>query len=462
LKILDASTKNRRLTYESPAPDTGLSVAPDAPDRSSVEPRGEGSSPWNLYTARERRRFLVVLSLMAVSNNFDYYILGVVLEPIKQEFHVSDAQLGLLSGFCFAMCFAFASFPFARWSDRGDRRAALSFALAGWSVMTLFFGVATSFWQLVLARFGVGAMEPGATPAGQSLIADYYPPERRGAALAIMISGSSVGCLLALALGGYMAATLGWRHAFLIAGGVGIVLALITRLVLHEPRLRLGFPSAKRQAETFKQAIKRLAGKPSFVYTLLGMSVFYVFSLGVMTFLPSFMMRSLHASLERLSLTWGIAVSAAGFFGTLAGGWLADRLSRVDIRWYAWLSMIGCVVGALLYWWALSTNDLWVFVAVEFVAELVLQTGIFAAWPAIHAVCGNPRRATALAIVSFAFVLVGGGIGPLAAGAISDALSARFGTQSLRYSLDIMTLTLLPAAILFYCSARAMTHDQEE
>jgi len=429
-------------------------IAPSIPVSASVP-------PWSLYSERQRRLFLTTLFLLTVSGNFDYYVLGVVLEPIKREFGVSDTQLGLLSGFCFALCYALAALPYARWSDRGNRRTVLAFALTGWSAATLFFGLARSFWQLALARLGVGAMEPGATPPAQALVVDYYPPERRGVALGIMLAGGSIGMLIALALGGYITATLGWRNAFLIAGWVGVGLAILTQLTLAEPRQQLGFPAAQEQSESSVQAVVQLCRKPSFVYTTIGISLLYFFSLGVTTFLPSYMLRSLHVSLEQISLTWGIAISVANLVGTLLGGWLADRLSRRDIRWYAWMSAMVCAAGAVLYWIALSTHSLYSLVSIEFVAELLLWTGTFASWPAVHAVCGSPRRGMAIAVLQFAYILVGSGLGPVATGALSDALSAHYGPESLHYALLIMTGSLLPAAVAFIWSGRSMAQDQE-
>lgn len=416
---------------------------------------------WTLYSERQRLGYLAILFLVQISGNFDYYVLGVVLEPIKREFHVSDAALGVLSGFCFGLCYALAALPYARWSDRGNRRKVLAVALAGWSLMTLLFGFARSFLQLGMARVGVGAMEPGATPPAQSLIADYFPPERRGSALAIMLAGGSVGYLIGGALGGYISATLGWRNAFFIAGAVGLVLAVVTQFCLAEPRSQLGYPSATSGAETLAQAIKHLRVKRSYVYTLVGMSLLYFFSLGVTTFVPSFLIRALHVSLVRVSVTWGVAIAVANLLGILAGGWIADRLSRRDIRWYAWQSAIACVVGASLYWWALASNDLRSFVGIYFLAELVIWSGTFAAWPAVHAICGNSRRGMAIAVLQFAYILLGG-VGPLAAGALSDLFAPAYGVQSLRYSMDVITFTLVPAAIAFYLSGRAMVRELEE
>jgi MFS family permease len=417
--------------------------------------------PAGWYTERQRSGFLVILFLLTISSNFDYYVLGVVLEPIKREFHVSDTELGLLSGFCFALCYAVAALPFARWTDRGNRRTALTVALAGWSVMTMLSGLAQSFWQLAVARLGVGAMEPGATPPAQSLIADYFPPHRRGFAIALSLAGGSMGYLMGLALGGFITAKLGWREAFLIAGAFGVALAIATRFILAEPRLILGFPSARAREESSAGAIRQLFAKRSFLFTVAGISLFYFFSLGVTTFLPSLMMRTLNASLEQISVTWGVAIALANLLGTLIGGWLADRLGRRDVRWYAWLSAIACLAGAALYWLALASTHLGTFVAIEFVAELLLWTGTFATWPAMHAVCGNSRRGMAIAVAQFFYVLIGSGFGPLATGALSDALGPRFGPASLQHALNLMTLSLIPAAIAFCLSGRWLVRDQE-
>jgi len=273
-----------------------------------------------LYSERQRRGFLAIIFLGIVCGMLDYVMLGVALDLIKHEFQVSDTALGLLSGVCFALLWAMAALPFARWSDRGNRRTVFCTSLGGWSFMTVLFGLAQSFTQLALARTGVGALGPGATPAAQSLLADYFPPERRGSAIAIMLAGTSVGGLAGVGLGGYIAAILGWRSAFLMAGGAGIVLALVARMVLAEPRLQLGFPAGGSQGETLGQVVVRLWNKPSYLRVLLGMCGWMFYIIGTTTFLPAFMMRSLHATLTQVSLTWGVTSAVSNLVGTLAGG----------------------------------------------------------------------------------------------------------------------------------------------
>jgi predicted MFS family arabinose efflux permease len=419
--------------------------------------------PWTLYGPWQRWGFLSILFLITTSNYYDYYILSVVLDPIKREFHVSDSMLGLLSGFCFALSYALAALPIARWADRGNRRTVITVALAGWSIMTAACGLAQSFGQLLLARLAVGAAEPGAVPPSQSLIADYFPPERRATALTIMSQwGAAAGGLLGIGLGGYIAATQGWRMAFIWAGLPGLMLAAIVRIKIPEPRSRLGFPVTGLQAESVTKALMRLRGKRSFLYMLGGFSIFMLSNFAIAVFVPSFIIRSFHASLEQATTLWGVDLTVADMIGALAGGWLADRLSQKDIRWYAWLPAIAFGLGMPLYGLALSAHDLWTFIAIVFPGEAILALGVAVVYPAIHVVCGNRRRVMAIAVLHCSCMFFGGGFGPLAAGALSDAFGSAYGNESLRYSLISMLSLLIPAAAAFYWAARAIRTDRED
>jgi MFS family permease len=417
---------------------------------------------WQLYGNRQRWFFLAVLFLVTVSNYFDYFILSVLLDPIKHEFHLSDTRLGLLGGFSFALCYALTALPIARWADNGNRRTVITVALAGWSVMTAICGFAQSYLQLVLARIGVGIMEPGALPPAQSLIADYFPPDRRATAMAILTQGgSAAGWLVGVVLGGYIAATYGWRMAFLVGGLPGIALAVIARLVLDEPRSRRGGDGPLHETEGLLASVSRLRRKRSFIWAVVGVSVYTTFSYGVGIFLPSFMIRTLHATLEQVSFTWGFAISGANLLGALFGGWLADYLGKTNVRWYVRLPAIACAAGAPIYWLALASSHMWSFIFIDFLAEFVIAAGIPAVFVAVHAVCGNRRRAMATAIVLFSINLFGSGLGPLVAGALSDALNGLYGSDSLRHSLSAMVFFLVPASVAFYWSSRMMNSDLE-
>ena len=423
----------------------------------------EAVAPWTLYSTAQRWRLLTILFVVITTSYFDCFVISVLLEPIKREFHVSDTMLGLLSGLCFSLLYAVVALPVARWVDRGNRRTVIAVGLTAWSAMTVLCGLAVSFSQLALARLGVGATESGAMPAAQSLVVDYFPAEQRATALATLTTAAgSVGYLLAICLGGFVTATYGWRAAFVLIGAPGVLLALVAQLALSEPRCRLGFPRAHTRTESVWQTLAQLRAKKSFPYMLIGLSLYALFGYGVTTFfLPSYMMRSLHATLEQVSQTWGFSISSANVIGAVVGGRLTDRLIKRDVRWHVWLPAIACVLGGLVYWVALTIQHFWSFLVVEFLAEAILAIGVPAAFAAVHTVCGERRRAMAVAIVYFFFTLCGAGLGPLVVGVLSDLLNTVYGVESLRYSLIAMLLILIPSAAAFYWSGRWMPHELE-
>ena len=418
--------------------------------------------PWSFYSARQRWWMLAILFLVITSNYCDSFFIAVLLEPIKQEFHVSDTMLGLLSGFCFAVSYAVAALPVAHWADRGNRRTVITATLTIWSAMTALCGFARSFWQLAVLRFGVGAAAPGALPPAQSLIADYFPAERRATALGILTAAMNVGLLLGIAMGGYIAASQGWRAAFILVGAPGLLLALATRLFLAEPRSDAGFAGERSATESLPQTLRRLRGKRSYLYALIGISVYCIYAFGVTMFLPSYMIRSLGASLGQASTTWGVAITAANVVGSVVGGWLTDALSRRDVRWYGWLPALTCAAGAALYWLAFAVPHFWGFIGVEFLAETALAIGFPAVYAGVHCVCGHQRRSMAVGVLFLAMMVCGNGLGPVTAGTLSDAFSSAFGVGSLRYSLITLVVLMLPASAAFLVSARAMPEELED
>jgi MFS family permease len=420
------------------------------------------NGPWSLYGARERWAFMALLLFVSTLNVVDRVIISVLLEPIKNEFRLSDTMLGFLSGFGFALCYATAGLPFARWADRGDRSTVIALALGVWSAMTVLCGFAQAWWQLVLARMGVGIAESGSQPPTQSLIADYFPPDGRALAIACLNATGNIGYLIGIALGGYIAAHHGWRAAFVLVGAPGVLLALLIRWLLPEPRLRLGWQRATIMAEPLRGTIRQLTGKRSFRSALVAISLYSFFGYAIAMFLPGFMQRSLHASLAEVSVTFGVTMFASSALGALSGGVIADRLGARDIRWLAWLPAAACTLAVPLYALAFAANQLWMFLACCGLAEALLAAGFPAAYAAIHAVCGSARRATAFAIMFLTTTLFGLGLGPLCLGAMSDALGDAFGAESLRYAMSAMLLALLPAAASFYGLGRFIPRERED
>ncbi|MFV3074353.1 spinster family MFS transporter [Niveispirillum fermenti] len=426
-------------------------------------PLSPGAEPWRLYTPRQRNLFLFVLFLVGTSNYVDRNIVGVLLEPIKAEFGVSDAMLGLLSGLSFALFYATLGIPVARWADRGDRRFVITLALTVWSLMTVLCGMAQNFWQLAAARVGVGVGEAGAIPPAQSLIADYFPPDQRAKALGAYLMCSIAGYILGLVAGGWIAVHYGWRAAFIIVGLPGLALALVTRTVLREPRLAGGTlrPPAGG-GESVMATFRILMRKPSYRNMIYSMTFYFLVSYGALIFLASFMVRVHQIDLATVGMIIGIQSAVGAVIGNLAGGALADKLAKRDPAWLARMPGWGLLLVAPFYQVAFLMPDMVSMLAVLSVTGIVLTGAVPSMFSALHVVCGSPRRAMAVALVFFFANLIGLGLGPVATGLISDMLAPSLGpAESLRYALIIILLALVPSGIFMLRAARHLNADAE-
>src|SRR6478736_2551310 len=186
----------------------------------------------NLY----RNYVLVMLTLVYVFNFVDRQLLVILQESIKKELHLSDTQLGMLSGFTFAIFYVTLGIPIARFADKRNRKNTVALSLGLWSIMTACSGLARNFSQLLLARIGVGVGEAGGSPSAHAMISDYFPPQKRSTALSIYSAGLYFGVLIGFLMGGYLNQHLGWRTAFFVVGIPGIIFSLLFYVTIKEPR----------------------------------------------------------------------------------------------------------------------------------------------------------------------------------------------------------------------------------
>ncbi len=191
----------------------------------------------NIQAPDTRTRYYVLglLTVVYSFNFIDRQLLSILQESVKKEMLLSDGQLGLLTGFAFAMFYVLAGLPIARWADRGNRRDIVAGSLVVWSLMTALCGMAQNFWQLLAARIGVGIGEAGGSPPSHSMISDTFPPEQRATALSFYSVGINIGILFGFLLGGYLNEVFGWRVAFLVVGLPGVLLGVVVRYTMAEP-----------------------------------------------------------------------------------------------------------------------------------------------------------------------------------------------------------------------------------
>jgi predicted MFS family arabinose efflux permease len=396
-----------------------------------------------------------------VVNFLDRQVIAILLQAIKADLGVSDSALGFLSGIAFAALYSVLGVPLARLADRGARRTLIAVALAVWSGMTALQGFATSFFWLVLARVGVGIGEAGCSPPAHSLIADLFAPARRATALSIYALGIPIGGAIGLYGGGLLREAFDWRTALVIVGLPGLALAVLVRLTLREPTRGWweGAPK-KQELPSLGEVARVLRARRSFVHMALAGALHAFYGYGAGAFNPAFLER-VHglAPLEIGAWLGGIAATT-GVLGTFLGGWLTDRVSGRDQRWYAWLPGIASVLAVpfvlLFYLWDEGREALALAALPAILAGLYLGP----TFAMTQALVPPPMRAQAAAVLLLILNLIGMGLGPQFVGLLSDLLAPRFGIESIRWSLlATIVVGALWSAVHYFLAARTLRED---
>jgi predicted MFS family arabinose efflux permease len=414
----------------------------------------------NAISSRVAGYGLFMLTLVYAFNFVDRQILVILQEPIKNDMGLSDAQLGLLSGFSFAVVYVIAGLPIAYWADRSNRRNIIAAALTVWSGMTALSGLAQNYSQLLLARVGVGIGEAGGSPPAHSMISDYYPPEKRGTALAIYSTGVHVGIVLGFIVGGVISQAYGWRMAFMAVGIPGVLFALVFFLTVKEPR-RGRWESRTEAAykPTMRETIQLLSSYRSFWYlaAATGLTAFAGYGNG--NFAPSYLIRNHGFSVGEVGVVLAIFGGGGGLLGTFLGGFLADRLGVGDKRWYLWVPTIaGCLAVPLGFPYLLLDNTT-VVIASMFLVSITLNTYLGPCLAISHSLVPPAMRALTSAILFLVLNMIGLGLGPLTVGVLSDFYAGYLGDDSLRYAMLTVALLSAPAIVLFFLAARHLPGD---
>ena len=410
-----------------------------------------------------RAYVMFILVVVYTFNFIDRQIVGILAVPIKADLGLTDTQLGLMGGLAFALFYTGLGIPVAILADRWKRTWIMTAALTIWSGMTAACGLANNFWQLFIARLGVGVGEAGGVAPAYSLISDYFPSHQRARALSVYSFGIPIGSALGILFGGYIASKIDWRFAFFAVGIAGILVAPIFKLTVAEPpRGQYDVKGPDAPSPTLVQIVQLLMQKPSFWLISLGASASSMMGYGLFFWLPSFLVRSFGLELFEASMFYGAILLLGGIAGTWAGGYMADRFGAGKRGNYVVIPAIAFLLTIPLYVMAILSPNL----TTTFFA-LLIPTGLGLAWlgpvlSAIQHVVPPTMRATASAIFLFINNLIGIGAGTVALGIISDNLEARFGDDSLRYAILSGTGFYLIAAILFLASAKRLAKDWEE
>ena len=410
----------------------------------------------------QRWYVLIIMMLVYTVSIADRYVLSTVLEPISRELHLSDKGAASL-GIPLALFYVTMGIPLSWLTDRTNRRNLLTAALAFWSIMTTLCGFTKGYFDLLLARIGVGAGEAGGTPACNSIIADYFSIDRRSMAMTVFCVGAPVGAWLGSDIAGAISATHGWPAAFLVLGAPGVVLAAIIMLTIKEPKRGRLDVVVDDAAPTLGETLRFLWSQKAAVHAIMGSGVSALWGWGLMWFTPLFMHRTYGMDegvsggiLGQIYLWGGIGASLLTAYVV---GLPAYRDPRKIARLLAVVTAIGTIPSFLAYW----THDL----AVARVMWWIFIPAIYFYIGPAFALCQNlatPKmRAMTIAISLLLANVLNLIIAPGIVGTLSDYFAGPNGPDaaSLRLAQLILAPTGFWAAWHYWRAEKYVVEDQK-
>ena len=388
----------------------------------------------------------VVLALLLLAYTFNFIdrtIISTIGPKIREDLHLTSTQLGLLGGLYFALLYTLLGIPIARFAERFNRVSIIAASLVVWSGFTALCGGAANFALLAACRFGVGVGEAGCSPPSHSLISDYHEPKKRASALSVYSFGIPLGSMIGAVAGGWLVDNFGWRMTFVIVGLPGVILAAIIKLVMKEPPRGHSEPDDKpalaedvtahaveapvhwltHELSELWIVTKVLFGKWPVLHMILGVTICSFGSYGAGQFGAQYFRAAFNLDLTKVGLITGLVGGFSSGLGTLVGGFLSDRLSKVSARWYALTPAIGLTIAAPIYIFAYN-QPTW-----QTTAMVLLLPGIFhytylgPTFGVVQNMVETRRRATATALMFFFLNLIALGGGPPFTGWVIDRLA---------------------------------------
>jgi len=403
---------------------------------------------------------LAVLCFVYVLNFLDRQLLSILAKPIQDDLGVTDGQLGLISGLYFAAFYCVLAIPVGWLADRTNRVRVLALACGLWSAATAACGLAANYPQLAAARMAIGVGEAGGVPPSYAIIADYFPPGKRGTALGLFNFGPPIGQALGVAFGASIAAAYSWRSAFVAIGIVGVFTALMVWLSVREPKRGAldgaSQASANASPAGFWSTCRMFFAHPVLRGVALACGATQFVTYGVLNFTTLFLMREKGMTLSEVALYYALLIG----FGAAAGMYVSGRLiDHLAPRWksaYAYLPAIGLALAVPLFVafvWAPS----WPMA----LAFLAIPTGLnyFYLSPAVTLVQEEVRpeqRVLAGALLLLVMNLIGLGLGPTFVGAVSDYFRPTHPDNSLQLAFYSLIPFYLLAIVLFLRLAGAL------
>ena len=412
---------------------------------------------------------LILLTIVYGFNFIDRQIVGILAPFIQKDLDLTNTELGLLIGFAFAVFYTTFAIPLAWLADRYNRVNILSIALATWSGFTALTGLANNFFQIVIARMGVGIGEAGGSPPSHSIISDMYSKEERAGALGFYSMGIPIGIMVAYfataALLGSSTDDVDWRKIFIFLGLTGIALAVLVRLLIREPkRGAMEFDEiVEIEQPPFLDSLRVLLKIPAWWAMCFGIAFGSFASYASAAFHTKFLIAlDPTFNFQKLVIILGIINGVAYVGGTFFGAKLADIWAQKDIRAYGWLPAIAillCLPISIGSYWVSSVEMNLIWSALFLVFAGVILGPSFAIAQTLAPI---KMRAMSTALFFFILNMIGLGGGPTFAGWLIDVFKENFNElDAMRYAMTVTFCIYIPSLVSFFLVSKVLPKDWE-
>ena len=407
------------------------------------------SSPWLA---------LIILTAISTVGFIDRIVVNVLVEPIKTEFSLSDTQVSLMS-IAFAVLNIGVGLVVARFAERVRRLTLISAGTLLWSVATALCGAVGSWGQLLASRMGVGLGEAIGLPSLQSVVADYFPANRRGLTISVLLLAPPLGAFIGFVGGGWIAEEFSWRFTFLIAAMPGLVLGDLAYLVVAEPRRGQHDPGAGEDVPPLSRVLHRLLMLPSARNLVIGSALAAMLGFGLNYFFTSLMIRRFDLGLGEAGLYAGLIASLPAALSVVGSGWLGDRFGERTPGAYALIPAICLLIGGPVYAFAITRDSLVLLLGLVSVATFLNFGYLGITYAALQNLMHPRMRATAAALLNIVYGIAGG-VGPFLLGMLSDSMARSYGvSRGLALAMAIASLLYVWAGLHYLMASRHYRAD---
>ena len=404
-------------------------------------------------TNAQRNYVFILLFILMLCDQADRMVITSLFPYIQKDWGISDLECGLLVSM-FYWAAVVCVFPASILVDRWSRKKSIGILSIIWSVASFAGAFTTSFRQLLTTRTVIGVGEAGYGPAGAAMLSWLYPLERRARVFGIWNAAQPLGMAVGVALGGIIAVHLGWRHAFGIVAIPGLIAAILFFFAKDYKSVPLqktvagsaGEASTKAKMKTGDVA-KVFLGNPTVILTYLGLAGVIFVVTAISTWLPSYFHRIGGMAQDEASLRASLVLvlSMVGFF---IGGFFSDIWVKKKLNSRPIFAAMTTLVSGLLVFIAFSLTGL-----AQYCVLIVMGILITAFAPAglatIQEVVHPGLRGMSYALAVLCMNLLGGSLGPIVVGSISDASNLQTAMMTLPRFL-VLAAAFFFAASFFY------------